>query len=409
MADADEVADAEADASARQGGDSATNGSRRRTRTNRTFPPSSFMEALLLAQAIQRYAAGQRVRRLTLFEHMGRSADSGPSRQLITNSGQYGLTTGSYAAEFLELTPDGDLASRDDAGPRDQLAARLNLAIEQVEPFNRLYQQFSNNRLPAPSVLRDFVVEHDLAPKDHVDECVETFLANARDLGLVATYAGAERMLTFEMLLEEAAPDERAGGDDDEEISPTPPIGFMSAERSPTAVVAKAIDLSDVCFVVSPIGGPESEQRKHADLMFGSLLEPALSELGLRLIRADRISKPGLITAQVIDHLVRAPLVVADLSFGNPNVFYELAIRHATRRPVVQIVRAADPLPFDVGQFRTVVIDMQDIYALVPQIDRHRAEIARQCRSALEGEGPAESPLSLFYPRFWELLTDGSS
>lgn len=383
--------------------------SRRRSRTQRTFPASSFMEALPLALAIQLHAAGQRVRRLTLFEHMDRSAESGSSRQLITNSGQYGLTTGSYAAEFLELTPDGDLASRDDASASAQLAARLKLAIEQVEPFNRLYQQFSNNRLPAPSVLRDFVVEHQLAPADHVDECVETFLANSRDLGLITTYAGAERMLTFEMMLEQApagVPGERKEGDPDPALAPelvVPP----AEPRSPTAVVAQAMDLSDVCFVVSPIGASETEQRKHADLIFGSLLEPALSELGLRLIRADRISKPGLITAQVIDHLVRATLVIADLSFGNPNVFYELALRHATRRPVVQIVRASDPLPFDVGQFRTVVIDMQDIYSLVPQIDRHRAEIARQCRGALEGEGPAESPLSLFYPRFWDSLATG--
>lgn len=379
-------------------------GARRRTRTQRTFPASSFMEALPLAEAIQRFAAGQRVRKLTLFEHLDRSPESGSSRQLITNSSQYGLTSGSYAAEFLELTPDGDLASREDASPSPQLAARLKLAIEQVEPFKRLYDQFSNNRLPAQSVLRDFVLENDLAPPDHGDECVETFLANARDLGLVTTYAGAERMLTFEMLLEEAESGSAPTIDGNEVDETDLDSSERDAERSPTAVVAQAIDLTDVCFVISPIGSPDAEERRHADLVFGSLLEPALSELGLRLIRADRISKPGLITAQVIDHLVRAPLVVADLSFGNPNVFYELALRHATRRPVVQIVRASDPLPFDVGQFRTVVIDMQDIYSLVPQIDRHRAEIARQCRSALEGEGPAESPLSLFYPRFWDSL-----
>ena len=108
-----------------------------------------------------------------------------------------------------------------------------------------------------------------------------------------------------------------------------------------------------------------------------------------------------MITAQVIDHIIRAPLVVADLSFGNPNVYYELALRHACRRPVLQIIRSADHLPFDVGQFRTVVLDMTDIYSFVPQLDSYRAEIARQCRAALEESGPVDSPLSLFYPEFW--------
>jgi hypothetical protein len=149
-------------------------------------------------------------------------------------------------------------------------------------------------------------------------------------------------------------------------------------------------------------GEKEAINGKHANLVLGSLLEPALDTLGLRLVRADKIGKPGMITAQVIDHIVKAPLVIADLSFGNANVYYELALRHASRRPVVQIIRASDHLPFDVGQFRTVVLDMTDIYSLVPQIDSYRAEIARQCRAALDESGPFESPLSMFYPEFWK-------
>ena len=119
-------------------------------------------------------------------------------------------------------------------------------------------------------------------------------------------------------------------------------------------------------------------------------------------MRADKISKPGLITAQVIEHIVRAPLLVADLSYGNPNVYYELALRHACRKPTVQVIRSGDHLPFDVGQFRTVTLDMTDIFSLVPQIDGYRAEIARQCRAALDESGPVDSPLSLFYPLFWD-------
>jgi hypothetical protein len=171
---------------------------------------------------------------------------------------------------------------------------------------------------------------------------------------------------------------------------------------SPARVLAEASDLINVCFLVTPIGSEGSEERKHANLVLGSLLEPALQSLGLRLVRADRIGKPGMITAQVIDHIVKAPLVIADLSFGNPNVYYELALRHACRKPALQIIKSSDHLPFDVGQFRTVVLDMTDIYSLVPQIESYRAEIARQCRAALDGAGPFENPLSMFYPDFWK-------
>jgi hypothetical protein len=95
--------------------------------------------------------------------------------------------------------------------------------------------------------------------------------------------------------------------------------------------------LSNVCFYVSPIGDEDSEERQHADLFMGALLEPVLGEFHLELVRADQIAKAGLITAQVIEHIVNCPLVVADLSYHNPNVFYEIALRHAVRKPIVQV------------------------------------------------------------------------
>jgi hypothetical protein len=57
---------------------------------------------LVLADAIQEHGSGQKIRRLTLFDALERSPDSGPTRKLITASVQYGLTTGGYSAEFLD-------------------------------------------------------------------------------------------------------------------------------------------------------------------------------------------------------------------------------------------------------------------------------------------------------------------
>src|SRR5258708_3014094 len=59
------------------------NGEPARTRTLRSFPASTFEEAFILADAIQKFALGQeKVRKLTLFDKLGKSPDSGPSRQL---------------------------------------------------------------------------------------------------------------------------------------------------------------------------------------------------------------------------------------------------------------------------------------------------------------------------------------
>lgn len=379
------------------------NGTRRR-RVPRTFPALSFREALFIAEAIQTHGAGQPIRRLTLFEALDRSPDSGPSRKLITASVQYKLTTGGYSAETLALTQDGAIASSPTAAPRAQLDARLRLAIAGVAPFKFIQDRYQGNRVPTVEVLRDAAKEADV-DASQAAECVETYLANARDLGLIRTIGGSEHLVSFEAALEKVEAD---GAGSFEEAAPredaNAPDPGLTSVRTPVQSrprVSAGADLSDVCFVISPIGAQDSVERKHADLMLSSLIEPALTELGLRAVRADGISKPGLITGQVMDHVARAKLVVADLSFGNPNVYYELALRHATRKPVVQLIRTSDRLPFDVGQYRTVQIDMTDIYTLVPQLELHRQEITRQCRSAIEEGQAAESPLSQFYPGYW--------
>ena len=139
------------------------------------------------------------------------------------------------------------------------------------------------------------------------------------------------------------------------------------------------------CFYITAIGDDGTEIRQHSNLFLGSIVEPALEQFKLKVVRADAIDKPGMITSQVIEHILRCKMVVADLSFHNPNAFYELCLRHATRLPVVQIIRKGERIPFDVGQFRTVVIDTTNIYTLVPKVEVYRAEIASQVRRACRG------------------------
>ncbi|OBF82308.1 hypothetical protein A5791_04550, partial [Mycobacterium sp. 852002-51163_SCH5372311] len=379
------------------------------TRRVRPFPGLSFKESLFLAEAIQEHGAGKRIRRLTLFQKLNRSPTSGTSRTLITSSSQYGLTTGAYNAEFLDLTPEGRTASDKSISTATRLQAQINLAILNLDTFKQVFEKYAGNRLPPIEVLRDAFKDAGIED-DLVQEAAEIFLANTRELGLVRQIAGSEHLVSVDTVLDEAHG--QAGGaaeDDDEsesESEDTPSAEAETAEKrskpTKTRSSGSGSDLDDVCFIVSPIGDANSLFRKHANLVLTSLIEPALADLGLRAVRADKISKPGLITGQVIEHIAKARLVIADLSFANPNVYYELALRHAARKPVVQIIRSEDALPFDVGQYRTVTLDMTDIYTLVPQLELHRQEITRQCRAALNEGVPSLTQLSLFYPEFWD-------
>ena len=101
---------------------------------------------------------------------------------------------------------------------------------------------------------------------------------------------------------------------------------------------------------------------------------------------------------------MRSRLAIVDLSHHNPNAFYEMAIRHACKLPVVQISRKADRLPFDVNQVRTVVIDTTDIYSLVPKLETYKSEIATQVRAALSDSHEASNPISVFFPGFQVII-----
>jgi hypothetical protein len=367
----------------------------KRTRRTSLFPASSFEEALVVANAIQKHAAGRKVRRLTLFDQMGKSPDSGSSRQLIINSNKYGLTKGSYHAEHLELTTEGSLATGADVSPRDKLTARFKLAIEKIAPFNALYAEQKGNRLPATSVMEDFAKEQGIPDAD-AKECVEVFIVNAKFLGVLKPIAGAERLVPVEQVLEElpasstvekAADSHGFGGIDHRAQAPVP----TSADEDDH-------DWDKTCFYISPIGEEGSEHRQHADLFLGSIVEPALEEFGLKVVRADGIGKPGMITAQIIEHVLQSKLVIADLSYHNPNVFYELCLRHVCRLPTVQIIRKLDKIPFDLDQFRTIQIDTTNIYTMVPNLQTYKAEIATQVRMALKDPDSADNPVNTYYP-----------
>jgi hypothetical protein len=313
---------------------------------------------------------------------------------LITNSGKYRITNGSYAAEWLELTELGARASVPGAVTRDKIQAQFQLAIEGVKPFNILYNEYVGKKLPGQDVMKDVLSDRHL-PEDVLQECVDTFIVNLKDLGLLQTIAGSETVFSIEQTLEQVP--EAATG----EAAPVrPPAGApaLAAQAGPKlAPAAEKTDWSRLCFVITPIGEEGSDERKHADLFLNSLIEPALSEFKLKVVRADKIGAAGMITSQVLEHVIRARLVIVDLSFHNPNAFYEMAVRHACALPAVQITRKRDSPPFDVNQMRTVIIDTSDIYTLVPKLGTYRSEIATQVRAALTDETTG-NPITVFLP-----------
>jgi hypothetical protein len=142
------------------------------------------------------------------------------------------------------------------------------------------------------------------------------------------------------------------------------------------------------CFFISRIGDAGSQEREFSDKLLKYIIEPVLEKCGFeKPLRADQITQPGVITTQVFTHLLNDDLVIADITGSNPNVFYELAVRHIRKRPFVHMIQTAAKIPFDIAPNRTIEFDF-DI------------EKAEQAKTALEAmvRGSNEDPLAVQTP-----------
>ena len=109
------------------------------------------------------------------------------------------------------------------------------------------------------------------------------------------------------------------------------------------------------CFIITPIGNSNSAIYRHINGVIRSVIRPCLEKAGFTKIKAaHEINELGSINTQVITSILDADLVVANLTGTNPNVMYELCLRHAIAKPVIHICEAGTDLPFDIKDSRTI-------------------------------------------------------
>ncbi|MGL5861852.1 MAG: hypothetical protein ACRCY9_11430 [Phycicoccus sp.] len=148
--------------------------------------------------------------------------------------------------------------------------------------------------------------------------------------------------------------------------------------------------MTKICFIACAVGDPESDVRKHAEMTCKHIITPAAKSAGYQDVRADLIQRSGIVSAQVIQHLVEADAVVADLTGLNPNVFYELAVRHLVGKPFIQICTTGTEIPFDVQDVRTLFYDLKNPDSVVST----RKAIAKLLKSFTSNSEPVISPLT---------------
>ena len=154
-------------------------------------------------------------------------------------------------------------------------------------------------------------------------------------------------------------------------------------------------------FVVMPFGNKEGI---HFDRVYSDYIKPALDPERYDVFRADKELRAGEIRTDMFQELLLADLVIADLSIDNPNVWYELGVRHALRARgilLIQVKRAYQP--FDVYTDRKLHYHVKGGVPDPAFIEEDKAALAAMARETMASwHGRKISPVYQLLPNLQE-------
>ncbi|MGV9213103.1 hypothetical protein ACTFTM_14695 [Micromonospora sp. RB23] len=287
----------------------------------RPYPRRSLEQALRIPNAIKDYNAGNPWEPSEIAAALNLGPKSGNYYYLTNASRDFGLTDGNRDSSAIKLT---DLGRRV-VYPENQDEERRALldAFLGVSVFRRLVEYYKGSKLPEERFLSN-VLQNTLKidPRIH-EEFIELFQKNCRYVGV-----GEE----FDISSSSKMP--RPIDAPPKLVTLDSPVGEPTPELT--------------CFVAMPF---TERHEDHPSGYFAEVLEnlftPALQDAGFKVKTAIQYGS-DLIHHTLLNELIDADLVLADLSEHNPNVLFELGIRMAVNKPVVLVrSRGTGPI-FDV-------------------------------------------------------------
>ncbi len=293
------------------------------------YPRHDVLRALRIPKSIIEQNAGKECSERDAAKYAGVSFN-GPFRVEISSALKYG---------FLERPRTGIVAVTDLArrairpqDPDDEIRA-LREAVLNAPDISDVYTHYRGENLPDRTFFDHALTDKFGIPQGKEDEFYRIFIASLEAAKLIDKVGDKARIL-------DASTGSGTQGRVPSELKK------LSAEA--------AIASGDTCFVMMPFALPLGDYYK-------TIFDPAIRKTGLTPIRADAdIFGTGKIMDQVWRGINDAKILVAILTDRNPNVFYELGLAHALRKPVVLVSSNEGDVPFDLHHIRVIYYDVND-------------------------------------------------
>jgi len=204
-----------------------------------------------------------------------------------------------------------------------------------VKDFEAVEKFYGGKRIPEDEFFLNTLTREFQIPRDRVEAFAKVFLENLKYLRAFSATPSSADLLS---------------SSGETPATATPP------EKVPSPVISKEPrirEFLDTCFVMMPFGA-------WFDRYYQEIYVPAIKEAGFEPVRADELFTTGSVVEQIWEQIEKAKLLLADLSGKNPNVFYELGLAHAAKKPVVFTSSQVDDVPFDLRHLRVIIYEVRE-------------------------------------------------
>jgi hypothetical protein len=297
--------------------------------TKPKYPRHSVTQSLRIPKAILEQNAGHPCTSKEAASYLGVKA-SGSFKVEVSSATKYGLL---HRPEASKIAPT-DLAKKilRPQEEKDEIEG-LREAVLQAPEISEVYKRYRGEKLPDTQFFKNYVVENLNIPQDKFKEFQSIFVESLQAAHLIG--AKGDKNLVVDATSEETHAERKSDR-------------IKNLERG-----AK-IKEGETCFVMQPFADPLGSY-------YEEIYKPAIEKAGLKPIRADEsIFGAGKIMEQVWRGITSAKVLVAELTDRNPNVFYELGLAHALKKPVVLVSATEKDVPFDLQHIRVIYYDVND-------------------------------------------------
>lgn len=141
--------------------------------------------------------------------------------------------------------------------------------------------------------------------------------------------------------------------------------------------------------------------KKELKDYYENLLKPIVKSLGFECVRSDEDIFPVGIMKKIVENIYSSDVVIADLTFLNPNVFYELGVSHAIGNKTIMLMREdlLKKAPFDINHYPILKYDKDGN-------NNDFKKRLRQCLRALDQwSSLPTNPIQDFKPKLNDVLS----